>query len=275
MDQKDAHGNTLLSLTTNLDFIDPDKWQDFYNSVNDILSGKPIEPKHRGLLPFRVWQIFDEMCQFAAAGDAPKFVCAAGVLTHYVGDACQPLHISYLHDGDPNRPVEHEFSKGKKAGTTEMRPLGQGVHSAYEDAMVFAHRAEILEGLKRTLKVRKSELITNGFEAAQKTIDMMRGVFAQIPPMDMVDTYVGVGKGGKASSDALWKAYGQNTINVMKQGAHLVAVLWESAWEVGSGETKVRALRALTQDEAMGIVSDPDFLPSMTVDEIGASLKKP
>ena len=93
--------------------------------------------------------------------------------------------------------------------------------------------------------------------------------------MDLVDTYVGVGKGGKASSDALWKAYGQKTVNVMKQGAHLVAVLWESAWEVGSGETKVRALRALTQDEAMAIISDPDFLPSMTVDEIGASLKKP
>lgn len=275
MDQKDAHGNTLLSLTTNTDFIDPDKWEAFYDSVKDILSGDPIAAKHRGLLPFRVWQIFDEMCQFADDGDAQKFVCAAGVLTHYVGDACQPLHISYLHDGDPNRPVEHEFTKGKKAGTTEKRPLGQGVHSAYEDAMVFAHRKEILDGLARTPKAKKSEQITNGFEAAQKTIEMMRNVFAQIPPMKMVQTYVDVGKGGKASTDALWAAYGQKTINVMKQGAHLLAVLWESAWEVGSGETKVRSLRALTPAEAMAIVSDPDFLPSMTVDQIGASLKKP
>jgi hypothetical protein len=141
--------------------------------------------------------------------------------------------------------------------------------------MVFDHRVEILDGLKRTPKVKKSELITNGFEAAQKTIDMMRDVFAQIPPMEMVQTYVDVGKGGKASSDALWAAYGQQTIRVMKQGSHLVAVLWESAWKVGGGETKVKSLRALTQDEAMGIVSDPDFLPSMTVDQIGASLKKP
>jgi hypothetical protein len=275
MDQKDADGNTLLSLTASPDFIDPDKWQAFYDSVNDILSGEPIAPKHRGLLPFRVWQIFDEMCQFAADGDAQKFVCAAGVLTHYVGDACQPLHISYLHDGDPNRPQEHEFTKGKKAGTTEKRPLGQGVHSAYEDKMVFDHREEILSGLMRTPKAKKNEQITNGFEAAQKTIEMMRDVFKQIPPMDMVETYVDVGKGGKASSDALWAAYGQKTINVMKQGAHLLAVLWESAWEIGSGETKVRSLRALTQDEAMTIVTDPDFLPSMTVDKIGANLKKP
>jgi hypothetical protein len=90
MDQEDANGETLLSLTTSTDFIDPDKWQAFYDSVNDILSGEPIAPKHRGLLPFRVWQIFDEMCGFAAEGEAEKFVCAAGVLCHYVGDACQP-----------------------------------------------------------------------------------------------------------------------------------------------------------------------------------------
>jgi hypothetical protein len=275
MDQEDKQGNTLLSLTTNVDFIDPDKWEAFYDSVNDILSGKPIESKHRGLLPFRVWQIFDEMCRFAAEGDAHKFVCAAGVLAHYVGDACQPLHISYLHDGDPNRPIEHEFTKGKKAGTTEERPLGQGVHSAYEDKMVFDNRDDILEGLQGTPKVKQNERITNGLEAAQETIAMMRSVFKLVPPMDMVNTYVAVGKGGKAASDALWKKFGQKTINVMRQGAHLLAMLWESAWLVGDGETKVKSLRALTKDEAMDIVGDPDFLPSVTVDKIGAILKKP
>jgi hypothetical protein len=275
MDQKDARGNTLLSLTTDTSFIDPDRWQAFYDSVKDILSGEPIAAKHRGLLPFRVWQIFDEMCRFAAAGDAKKFVCAAGVLTHYIGDACQPLHISYLHDGDPERPVEHEFTSGKKAGTTEMRPMGQGVHSMYEDRMVFDHREEILDGLQRTPKVKQGELIANGFEAAQKTIDMMRNVFKQIPPAKMVQTYIDVGKGGKAASDALWKAYGQKTIDVMKQGSHLVAVLWESAWEVGDGETEVKSLQSLTQDQAMAIVADPDFLASMTVDKIGLHLKRP
>jgi hypothetical protein len=275
MDQEDDQGNTLLSLTTNTDFIDPAKWEAFYDSVKDILSGKPIAAKHRGLLPFRVWQIFDEMCRFAAEGDAHKFVCAAGTLSHYVGDACQPLHISYLHDGDPNRPVEHEFTKGKKAGTTEERPLGQGVHSAYEDKMIFDNRDDILEGLKGTPKVKQTERITSGFEAAQETIAMMRNVFKLVPPMDMVDTYVAVGKGGKAASDALWKKFGQKTINVMKQGTHLLALLWESAWEVGDGESKVKSLRALTKDEAMEIVTDPEFLPSMTVDKIGAILKKP
>jgi hypothetical protein len=215
------------------------------------------------------------MVEFAHQGDADSFVCAAGVLTHYIGDACQPLHISYLHDGDPNQPVEHVFTKGKKAGETELRPLGQGVHSAYEDAMVHEHRKQILDGLMQTPKVKAAERITNGFEAARSTIELMRHTFTRIPPAKLVQAYVAVGQGGKASSDALWKAFGSKTIAVMKDGAHLLAVLWESAWNQGNGETNVTTSHAMTQPQAMAIVTDPDFLPSLTVDKIGAVLKPP
>jgi hypothetical protein len=273
MDQEDPHGKTLLDLTTDDAFVDPDKWEAYYDTVDDILSGEPISALHRGLLPFRVWQLFDAMVEFVRDGEADKFVCAAGVLTHYVGDACQPLHISFLHDGDPNNPVEHTFSRGNKAGETEKRASGQGVHSAYEDAMVHDHRQEILDGLMKTPKAAKDEMITSGFQAARKTIELMRSTFKQIPPQKLVQVYVDVGKGGKASSDALWKAFGKKTISVMQDGAHLLAVLWESAWAAGDGEKNVRATRALTQDEAMAIVTDPDFVPSVTVDKIGAILK--
>ena len=141
--------------------------------------------------------------------------------------------------------------------------------------MVHDHRQEILDGLMKTPKAAKDEMITSGFQAARKTIELMRSTFKQIPPQKLVQVYVDVGKGGKASSDALWKAYGQKTTNVMKQGTHLLAVLWESAWEVGGGETKVRSLRALTEDEAMEVVTDLEFLPSLTVDKIGAVLRRP
>jgi len=140
--------------------------------------------------------------------------------------------------------------------------------------MVFAHREDIIDGLKGITKVAKSEMITTGFEAARKTIDLMRGTFKQIPPEQLVQTYVDVGKGGKASSEALWKAFGKKTISVMEDGAHLIAVLWESAWAVGDGERNVRATRELTQDEAMAIVTDPEFVPSLTVDRIGSILKR-
>jgi hypothetical protein len=139
--------------------------------------------------------------------------------------------------------------------------------------MVFDHRKELLDGLKKTPKTTKDEMITTGFEAARKTIELMRNTFKLIPPEKLVQAYVDVGKGGKASSNALWKAFGKKTITAMQDGAHLLAVLWESAWAAGDGEKHVKSTRALTEDEAMAIVSDPEFVPSMTVDRIGSVLK--
>jgi hypothetical protein len=274
MDQKDAHGKTLLSLSRADAFIDPDRWHGFYDSVRDLLSGKPISVLHRGLLPFRVWQIFDAMVDFAASGQADRFVCAGGVLTHYIGDVCQPLHISYLHDGDPLRPFEYVFSSGKKAGESEQRPLGQGVHSAYEDAMVHANRSAILAALGLTPKVKAAQRVGNGFEAARATIALMRSTIRKIPPAKIVQAYVDVGKGGKAASDALWKAFGKKTLAVMQDGAHLIALLWESAWSAGGGEGTITTSAALPKEQAMAIVADPAFLPSVTIDRIGVLLKR-
>ncbi len=274
MDQPDGDGHTLLELCKDDANIDPDVWNAFYSSVKDILSGATISPQHRGLLPFRVWQIFDEMVAFVRAGKPAEFVCAAGVLTHYIGDACQPLHISYLHDGDPRRPFVYTFTKGKKAGTTERRPLGQGVHTAYEDDMVNEKRALILKGLLGTPIARKTERVANGFEAARATIAMMRRTFTTIPPMEVVNAVIGFEGGGKARAEFMWKTFGDRTIDVMKGGSHLLAVFWESAWGAGAGESRVKAATALTQKRAMSICQNTEFLPSVTIDQIGRVLTR-
>lgn len=274
MDQEGADGKTLLELTEDVSYIDPDKWETYYDGITDILSGNPIKENRRGLLPFRIWQIFDAMCEYVKDGDTPRFLCAAGVLTHYVGDACQPLHISYLHDGDPERPVDHVFTKGKKEGQTEVRPSGQGVHSAYEDKMIFDNRKRILDGLKKTPSVKPAERISSGKQAAEKAIGLMRNTFELLPPAEIVQTYINVGKGGKAASEALWSDFGTKTIQVMKNGTHLIAVFWESAWDVGQGESTMKSAVGLTQDEAMDIVKKADFLPSMSIGGIGAVLSK-
>ena len=272
MDQPNPAGKTLLDLCENPAFIDPAKWNAFYDSVLDLMKDKPIEAKHRGLLPFRVWQIFDAMVEFASKGKMPEFVCAAGVLTHYIGDACQPLHISYLHDGDPLRKFEYTFTKGKHEGETEERPLGAGVHAAYEDAMVSAFRKEILDGLEETPKTAKAEMIGSGFEAAKRTIAMMRETFNAIPPMDIVEAFVGFDGKPKERSVHLWKKFGKRTIKVMQGGSHFVAVLWESAWLLGNGEANMASPRSLEEKEAMDICSDSEFLPSFTIDHIGSVL---
>jgi hypothetical protein len=272
MDQPGPGGKSLLDLTEDDAFIDPDKWESFYSSVTDMLSGKPISAEHRGLLPFRVWQIFDAMVDFAGQGLAKEFVCAAGVLTHYVGDACQPLHISYLHDGDPLRPYEYTYSKGKKAGQSELRPLGQGVHSAYEDTMVNDNRAAILDGLTQTPTTNSGERLRSGFEAAKATIALMRATFELIPPADLVQFYIDHGSNAHKASGALWQRYGQRTVQVMQNGTHLLARLWESAWAVGNGDRKIKKAIPIDPDEAMDLVANPQFLPSTTINKIGSLL---
>jgi hypothetical protein len=61
----------------------------------------------------------------------------------------------------------------------------------------------------------------------------------------------------------------------MQDGTHLLAVLWESAWKAGNGETNIESTAAITQEAAMDICAPPDFLQSCAVDEIGALLKRP
>src|SRR5204863_5793331 len=121
--------------------LNPETWLKFYKEVKPkydewaaALGSENKEYKHWGALPFRVWQLFDAMKEAVApkGGGASKqdeFLCAGGVLIHYIGDACQPLHSSYLSQGDPEDLIDRPKSDGKK-----MR--ADGVHSGYEDDMV-------------------------------------------------------------------------------------------------------------------------------------------
>ncbi|KQU78978.1 hypothetical protein ASD00_36740 [Ensifer sp. Root31] len=277
MDQPDPNGKTLLELCRDdpKTFIDPRKWAAFYDSVTDLESGDAIAEKYRGLLPFRVWQTFDAMVEFAAADKPREFVCAAGTLTHYIGDACQPLHISYLHDGDPLRLVEYIFTRGERKGQTEMRRFGKGVHGGYEDTMISAFREKVLAGLLNTPKTEAEEMITTGFEAAKLTVEMMRKTFTSIPPMAVVNEFGSFLGKPKERAEHLWRKFGNKTVKNMQSGAHLLAVLWESAWAVGNGDTNVTSTAGLTKDQAMAICADFDFIPSVSISRIGALLKPP
>lgn len=277
MDQKrNEDGVDLLKLCEDPNNIDPNVWNNFYSTIEDLLHGGPIAIEHRGLLPFRVWQIFDQMVEFVRKDKIPEFVCAAGVLTHYIGDACQPLHISYLHDGDPTRATKHSFNHigGKRIGTSPVKriPLGVGIHEAYEDDMVNFHRKEILDGLDNSQGVLKEEYIASGFEAAKATIDLMRKTFNTLPPEEMLETFLVAKKKDQNITDALWGRYGRGTIAAMQNGTHLLAVLWESAWIAGGGEGKECDTSTLKPEQAMAICASTDFLRSCTILNVGQFL---
>ena len=70
MDQPGPGGQTLLDMSAQPEGIDPDRWNQFYDQVTDLLTGDPVAAEHRGLLPFRVWQIFDAMVTFVTTATA-------------------------------------------------------------------------------------------------------------------------------------------------------------------------------------------------------------
>jgi hypothetical protein len=228
--------------------IDVDYWRKFYTDHGHT------EQHERGLLPFRVWQFFDAMKGFLTAGDPEQFLCAAGLLSHYVGDACQPLHGSIYADGDP------ETNKG------------QGVHSCYETSMIESKQGPLVAGLTVAIKAPGEELpqIQTGKDAALATIELMDRSARKIPPKEIVAVFVK--QGGTDTADVreeLWNSFGKGTIAVMTDGARVLAKIWEGAWNEGDGEEiPGDQLGPIDPDVLNGHSRNPDFVKSFDLDEI-------
>jgi hypothetical protein len=95
-------GKTLFDLCSTQDKMTIEVWNNYYDNIDKEKIGlKSSDEISKGLICFRVWQIFDYMVDAINQGNKEKFIFAAGVLAHYVGDACQPLHSSYMSDGNP------------------------------------------------------------------------------------------------------------------------------------------------------------------------------
>jgi hypothetical protein len=243
MDEPDGSGRTLMDLWEEPENRTPERWTAFYDSLPD-----PPANKHRGALPFRVRELYEAMVGFVAAGDLPRFVCAAGVLAHYVGDACQPLHVSRLHHGRPGHPEEED------------------VHSFYETRMLDRFAPELVTLVNervKDLKVDGNDLFQGGAAAADRVVRLMLDTIRTLPPEVVVETWVAT-KGPKHTRD-MWKALGSETVDCMVAGALGLAELWQSAWMEGDGEHIFagEALdKAVSRTKLMSLYNDPEFVES-------------
>ena len=247
MDRKDPkQGNkTLLQLCDDEANITPDFWLAYYANVGDT---------GRGCLPFRVWQFFDEMVDAVTKKDADRYVCAAGVLAHYVGDACQPLHCSYLHDGEP-----------QPDGTVR----GKGVHTAYEEDMLRQHAPEMLEAMKKAVKKKgpSIKVPADGHAAAVQTVRLMQRTFAAIKPMEIVDAF--------AANEDLWSRFGSRTVTILADGVRTLRAIWKGAWTTGNGDARIKA-DALVEADHQALITlymKKTWAPSKTLKTIGTVLK--
>lgn len=248
-------------------------WRRYYDAVQEQF---PKETESRGLLPFRVWQIYDAMVGFLRDGAVEKFVCAAGIISHYVGDACQPLHISYLFNGDPDHTVPGMVRDPKTGAKIEGQvPEGSGVHATYEDEMVDAHVPEILQGIDQRLAAGAPwPLIEGGHGAAVAVVALMQKTFATITPREIIDCFVPVqAEKPSVRAEALWQNLGARTIDVMADGCFCLAQLWDSAWREGGGDKTITRFDPTDETALEALYRDPDFLHSYSLDMIEPVLR--
>ncbi len=270
---RDGDGKTLRQLCLEDDAnIDPQVWRDFYSAQGHE------DSRSRGLLPFRVWQHFEAMVEALRAGDVTRFVAAAGTVSHYLGDACQPLHGSMYSDGFKDRPttIEHHRRGTGEAYETASN-VGAGVHSSYESNMIDRFSAEIVDGVGKVIggMPEKFDSIRNGKDVAKATLQLMERTAARIDPRKLVQTFVDAGeKKNLATYTALWNAWGDDTVKAMADGARVLAFVWESAWNVGNGDSleESRLGAASFEDLRRLYVSDETFVPSLDLDHIDAAL---
>jgi hypothetical protein len=235
-------GKSLLQLCADPKNVDLGVWNNFYDALGVGFK--------RGALPFRVWQIYREMVEFVKAGRVAEFVCAGGIVAHYVGDACQPLHVSELHHGRPDHPEEEK------------------VHSIYETQMLDKKAVESISGINDALKGKKADPDVNGgHEAAQSVIRLMRTAIKKLPPLDIINAFNGADVGQRL--DDMWDALGKRTVACMAAGSLRMAALWASAWREGHGTTKIAAAKLVAVDRKTlkHLYDDKEFLPAFRLQD--------
>jgi len=203
-------------------------WINFYrNAPKPSASTSKAKTVNMGSLPFRVWQVFDEMVAARKAGRKTAFLCAAGVLSHYIGDACQPLHGSMHSDG--------------------LDGASTGVHSAYEEKMIDAFPKEVRTGLDDFAIGKLGPVlkkVTAGHDAGVACVELMRRSARRLPPTRICEVYENLGGGkSQATLQGLWKALGDDTIACLADGARTLAMLWASAYRQGSAAAFKNAVR--------------------------------
>lgn len=238
-------GKTLLDLCKDPDNLSIEVWNRFYDSLSVGFK--------RGALPFRVWQIYQDMVQFVRNGEVTEFICAGGILSHYVGDACQPLHVSSLHHGRPGHPEEER------------------VHSVYETDMLDRFAPDIIAGVNQKLaRVKAKADVNGGKQAALSVVELMRGTIKKLPPLDVIESFNEHSDTSRIQN--MFNDLGKRTTSCMADGCLRLASLWASAWKEGGG-SKIAAskLAAVDREELKALYADKKnvdkFLPAFRLQD--------
>jgi hypothetical protein len=250
-------------------------WKEYF----DGFAAEDVGPEE-GALPFRVWQIWEEMVAYLRGGDVLRFVAAAGVLAHYVGDASQPLHCSYMHHGKPPMKTRNGRRYPVPRTSKEFKAFKETpeakIHSLYEEGMLEIQTPAVLQQIDTKLGAMPSDpdRIKNGHDAACEILRMMNAAQDRLSPDDIIKADDPALK-PKPRAEALRanKKLMAATITSLADSTRLLADLWASAWREGDGDSIAASkLKLFTEKELNAIYrGEKDFLPSLSLADMAAS----
>jgi hypothetical protein len=223
-----------------------DYWNRYYDEAG-------TDDKHKGALPFRVWEVYNVLVEYARDAKLTEFLCGAGCVAHYIGDACQPLHVSYLHHGNPAEP--------------EQEP----VHSTYETKMLDRFVDEVVQGVNSRLQGKAAQRIfQGGAAAADHIVGLMSETLHHLPPSRIIDAFVN--NPGRQRLQAMWDVLGEDTMDCIAAGAIALAEYWESAWAEGRSQAGAAGLSDdlpdISESELMRLYRDKTFMQSRLLSQM-------
>jgi hypothetical protein len=237
---------TLLDAWKNKLTRTTDYWNRYYEEDG-------TDTAHRGALPFRAWEVYELLVEYARDAKLTEFVCAAGCVGHYLGDACQPLHVSYLHHGGPKKPEESP------------------VHSIYETKMLDRFVDDLIQGVNAGLRGKSAQQkFQGGAAAADHVVTTMSRTLHRLAPKKIIDVFVK--NPGRPRLQAMWDALGDETIACIVDGAIGLAEYWEAAWEEGRAASDAKQLpdEAPEVDDVdlMALYRDKTFMQSRLLSQM-------
>ena len=223
-----------------------DYWNRYYEEDG-------TDPAHRGALPFRAWEVYTLLVGYARDAKLTEFVCAAGCVGHYLGDACQPLHVSYLHHGHPDKPDE------------------EPVHSIYETKMLDRFVDELVVGVNNALKGKSAkDTLTGSAAAADHVVKTMAETLRRLAPERIIKVFVA--NPGRPRLKEMWDELGDDTVASIANGAIGLAEYWESAWLEGRAAQNAVPLPetppTLEDTDLMQLYRDKTFMPSQFISKM-------
>jgi hypothetical protein len=254
--------------------VSASEWKKYFDGFAD--AGVGPDP---GALPFRVWQLWEIMVDALKNKDVLEFVAAGGVMAHYVGDASQPLHCSYLHHGQPpmkkvhgrEYPVKH----GRDARDDFAKTWEYKIHGIYEEQMLEVDPAQAMADVDAVLAGHNplKLQIARGHDAGVAMINLMNQSRKRLSPQEIID-FDDATLMQPQRAQRFWESskIRKATIQSLADSVDYLATLWTTAWKAGNGDgLPVGDLGELDSDDLMKRYLNKNFAPSLSLKEMAES----